>query len=190
MRSTPSGLRLTTFALTTAAIAALVACGSSGGGTTAADGTTSTNASTSTSASTTAPSSSSEQASGACGLLTVDEVTKAVRASFGEGKVESNQDTPYGKYTVCIWTEKGHALNAVRVGTWEKSGAYDSAKDFDKDAKESTGIGEKSFVASFASVYTVVHGHTLFVQYYSPDGTDAEHLPISTSLAKTASARL
>jgi hypothetical protein len=184
MRCTPPGLTLTTAALTTAAIAALAAltaCGSSGGGSAAASGTTS---------SSTSSSSSSAQASGACALLTTDEVTKAVGASFDDGTVESNQDTPYGKYTVCVWTEKGHALNAVRVGTWEKSGAYDSAKDFDKDAKESSGIGEKSFVASFASVYTVVHGHTLFVQYYSPDGSDAEHLPISTSLAKTASARL
>lgn len=184
MRLPVFGLALTA----TAVAAAMTACGSSGSGsasTSGSSGTSSSGPSSSTTSTTT-----TTKAAGACELLTTDEVTKAVGATFEAGRIESTQDTPYGKYTVCVWTEKGHALNAVRVSTWEKPGAYDSAKNFDKDAKESTGIGEKSFVGSFASVYAVVDGHTLFVQYYSPDGTDEAHLPISTSLAKTASARL
>ncbi len=91
---------------------------------------------------------------------------------------------------MCAWNETAHPLNTVRVSVWDQPSAFDDARKTASTVQEFQGIGEKSFTASFASIFAVAGGHTLFVQYYSPDGEDADHLPISTALAKSAAARL
>ena len=126
----------------------------------------------------------------ACELLTTGEIVAATKSSFGPGKLEKTQDTPYGKYTSCVWQEKAHPLNAVRVSMWTAASGFEAAKQTAGEVKDYPGLGEKAFTAPFASVYVLANGKTFFAQYYSPDGSDEEHLPISESLAKTASARL
>ncbi len=182
-RRTPVIAALSAF---TAAIA-LSACGSSGGAATAA---TTGGETPSSSSSTSSGNSGSATAASACDLLTVSEIDAATKASFNAGKLEKNQDTPYGKYTSCVWQDKAHPLNAVRVSTWASASGFEAAKQTAGDIEEVSGIGEKAFSASFASVYVLANGHAMFAQYYSPDGSDEEHLPISESLAKAAAARL
>lgn len=135
-------------------------------------------------------SAATKAAAGACTLLTQTDLQKAAGTSFNDGRLERSEQTPYGKYTVCTWSEKAHPLNLVRVSVWDDASAFDAARKTSGKVQDSNGIGEKSFTASFASVFALTNGHTLFAQYYSLDGSDAEHLPISIALAKDAAARL
>ena len=131
-----------------------------------------------------------KSAPGACTLLTQADLRKAAGTIFNNGRLERSEQTPYGKYTVCTWSEKAHPLNVVRVSVWDEPSAFDISKETAGKVQDSSGVGEKSFTAPFASVFALTNGHTLFTQYYSPTGSDAEHLPVSIALAKAAAARL
>ncbi len=128
----------------------------------------------------------------ACSVLTPDEISYAAGQGtrFGEGRPDTPQATPYGDHTACTWTSTDGPDATVRVSVWDEPTAFDDARTQVGSTGDVTGIGDRAFASTLASIYAVADGHTIFVQFQDLDRDDAANLAVTTVVAPLAVARM
>jgi hypothetical protein len=122
----------------------------------------------------------------ACDLLSVDEVSDAVGAPVKEGTESSGPTTSGGEFSSCAYAsdDPDHPADTATIVLYPNLDAADQGRG--EDAQPIKGIGDQAYASTFGSVWVYVDDISLFVQWYSFDGTDEENLPKSTALAKAA----
>ena len=173
--------------MTLAACAALSACGG-GDDDKSDDATASTSASPAASASTSGPAAvelpSVELPSGACDLLSADEVSDVVGAKVHEGSATSGPTTSGGEFSSCVYAsaDPDHPADTATIVLYPNTDAADQGRG--EDAQPINGLGDRAYASTFGSVWVYVDDISLFTQWYAFDGTDQMNLPKSKALAK------
>ncbi len=169
------------------ACAALAACG--GGDDDKSDDKSDAESTASTSpdatATTTGPATV-DLPSGACDLLSAEEVSDAVGAPVKEGTATSGPTTSGGEFSSCAYAsdDPDHPADAATIVLYPNLDAADQGRG--EDATPIKGLGDQAYASTFGSVWVYVDEISLFTQWYAFDGTDKENLPKSKALAEAA----
>jgi hypothetical protein len=135
----------------------------------------------------TAPASTSDAGSedvAACDLLTTDEVAAAVGSPVKAGVASSGPSITGGSFTSCVWPsdDPDNPADTATVTIYPNADAADSARE--DDSQDVSGIGDKAFTGSFASMWVYLGEKSFFAQWYAFSGSDDESMPKSQALAK------
>jgi Protein of unknown function (DUF3558) len=122
----------------------------------------------------------------ACDLLSADEVAEAVGTPVKEGTPSSGPAITGGEFSSCTWVsdDPDHPADSATITVYPNSDAADSARG--EDAQPVEELGSSAFSAAFASIWVYVDERSLFAQWYTFNGTDAENLPLTKALAEAA----
>lgn len=127
---------------------------------------------------------------GACDVLTTDQVSDAVGTPVQDGVTTSGPATTGGTFSSCQYQsdDADHPADAATVALYPNTDAADSARG--EDSQPIKGLGDQAYTSSFGSVWVYVDQISVFVQWYTFDGTDEENLPKSKALAEAVLAEL
>jgi Protein of unknown function (DUF3558) len=127
---------------------------------------------------------------GACDVLTTDQVSEAVGTPVKDGVTTSGPATTGGTFSSCQYAsdDADNPADAATVSLYPNTDAADSARG--EDAQPIEGLGGQAYTAAYGSIWVYVDQISVFVQWYTFDGTDQENLPKSKALAKAVIAEL
>jgi hypothetical protein len=126
----------------------------------------------------------------ACDVVTTDQVSEAVGAPVKKGVATSGPATTGGTFSSCQYQsdDPDHPADAATVTLYPNSDAADSARG--EDSQPIDGLGDQAYESALGSVWAYVGQMSVFVQWYTFNGTDQENLPKSKALAKAVLAGL
>ena len=170
--------------LTLVACAALSACGG-GDDDKSDDATPSAGESAGATETTTGPATV-DLPSEACDLLSADEVSEAVGTKVKEGIATSGPTTSGGDFSSCVYAsaDPDNPADTATIVLYPNTDAADQGRG--EDAQPIKGLGDQAYASAFGSVWVYVDDISLFTQWYTFDGTDADNLPKSKALAEAA----
>jgi hypothetical protein len=167
-----------------ATVATLAACGGNDSGGSASDDKPTASQSQSTATPSADDPGGDSGDAAACDLLTTDEVAAAVGSPVKAGVASSGPAVTGGSFTTCVWQsdDPDNPADTATVTVYPNADAADSARE--DDSQDVSGIGDKAFTGSFASMWVYVGEKSFFAQWYAFGGTDEESMPKSQALAK------